>query len=703
MFENLHWIGAAPSEYERTKSQPGTHIVAAFFSLEADVEAVPEKLAIQITGRSQYKLFVNGEPVIFGPLRSRAEQAVVDEPDIAPWLKSGKNRITVQAMSYPSHPVSKKHEGPSNCYADDSGPGIAVSGMIGNTDMSLAVNWKALIDDSMDFDDYFAFLAGPTEKVDLGRRGELAECLADAPCPVYLEESSANFTGERLGRRFEKRLIPPLYRKERFYADNWDTDEKGSISKEAAAEISSAKTKEAVFRRIAPQSTLHFVVDAGELTTAYPHFVFSGGKGSRVRITYAECFTVYGEGWNPEKRIRDDRTGFLNGCYDELTVSGNDETYEPFRFRTFRFMRIDVETAEEALEITLPSCTETAYPLVNDKRPAFSDAKKEKLYDVALRTLQLCMHDTYEDCPYYEQLQYASDSRLEMLFTYSCSTDTRLQENGIRLFASSLLPEGLTQARFPSQKLQVITGFALYFVLMLEDYIRETGNAEKMERYMPVAEQIIENFLRNRTDTGLIAAQGFDRGYWEYWDWTDEWNRSGTPNAILERGVSTLENLVFIYTVQSLSRILPLYHRSDLAKRYADEAKELKKLVKEQCWDAQKGLFAEAPGFPEYSQHSQIFAVLTDLVSGNAAKELMEKVLTDKSLVQCSFVQRFYLFRALEKAGMYERTEALWEDWQHMIDLHCTTFPETPTWPRSECHAWSALPLYEFRTDRKQR
>jgi hypothetical protein len=66
------------------------------------------------------------------------------------------------------------------------------------------------------------------------------------------------------------------------------------------------------------------------------------------------------------------------------------------------------------------------------------------------------MHDTYEDCPYYEQLQYASDSRLEMLFTYSCSSDIRLQEYAIDLFASSMLPEGLIQSRFPSQKLHLL-------------------------------------------------------------------------------------------------------------------------------------------------------------------------------------------------------------------------------------------------------
>ena len=34
--------------------------------------------------------------------------------------------------------------------------------------------------------------------------------------------------------------------------------------------------------------------------------------------------------------------------------------------------------------------------------------------------------------------------------------------------------------------------------------------------------------------------------------------------------------------------------------------------------------------------------------------------------------------------------------WIRLLDEHCTTCPETPANSRSECHAWSALPMYEF-------
>ncbi len=675
---DLHWIGIAEEYYRAEGFQPGKEIVSAFFACSVRLKKAEKRVPAAITGRSQYKLFVNGKPVIFGPLRGPRYYAYVDETDLAPYLEEGDNHLLIQVMSYPGKPSARKYEGPSNAFADDGGPAIAVSGIIGDTDLSDNANWTCWFDRSMGYNDYELFLAGPTEFVDFSRYvpdPQLIHPVSD------LEPAAYTITGERLGRSFEKRPIPYLYRKERVFSD-FDFGADSSLHQESV-------------RVIPKETTASFVLDAGELTTAYFRAGISGGKGSAVRFTYAECyFTELGpmKALKSPKGYRDDPSGVLDGVFDEIRPDGEERIYEPFRFRTFRFVNVEIETKEEALTLRILPFVETAYPLENKKRPAFTDPKMEKLYDVALRTLQLCMHDTYEDCPYYEQLMYASDSRLEMLFTYKCSGDTRLAEYAIGLFASSLLPEGFIQSRFPSEKLQIIPGFSLYFIMMLEDYINETGCPEKMAPYIPAAEKIIETFLSKRTESGMIAPQG----YWEYYDWTIQWDgHRGVPNGILS-GESTLENLLFVCGCQSLIRILPLFHRSELAAHYSGECEKLLKLIREREFDPERGLLKEAADLPEYSQHSQIFGVLTGLFEGEEAKEVMEKVLTDDSLILCSFVQRFYLFRALEKAGIYDRTEALWADWQHMIDLHCTTFPETPYMPRSECHGWSALPLYEF-------
>ena len=142
--------------------------------------------------------------------------------------------------------------------------------------------------------------------------------------------------------------------------------------------------------------------------------------------------------------------------------------------------------------------------------------------------------------------------------------------------------------------------------------------------------------------------------------------------------------------------------REDLARHYQAECEKLLALVEERCFVLERGLYKEGPATEEYSQHTQIYAVLAGLARGEKARALMEKVLADKSLIPCSFMQGYYLFRALEKAGMYHCTEPLWQTWQDFLDLHCTTFPETPYDPRSDCHGWSALPLWEFAEHKEE-
>ena len=56
----------------------------------------------------------------------------------------------------------------------------------------------------------------------------------------------------------------------------------------------------------------------------------------------------------------------------------------------------------------------------------------------------------------------------------------------------------------------------------------------------------------------------------------------------------------------------------------------------------------------------------------------------------------YYLFRALEAAGRYSYAPKVFDGWEKMLDLHCTTWCENPDNPRSECHAWSSAPTYEL-------
>ena len=114
------------------------------------------------------------------------------------------------------------------------------------------------------------------------------------------------------------------------------------------------------------------------------------------------------------------------------------------------------------------------------------------------------------------------------------------------------------------------------------------------------------------------------------------------------------------------------------------------------CWDPARHLIADTPTRQHFSQHANILAVLSGAVPTANEKKVMESVLHDTSLAQCSYYFRFYLFRALKKAGLGDDYLKQLGPWRQMLDLGLTTWAETPEPTRSDCHAWSAHPNFDL-------
>ena len=92
--------------------------------------------------------------------------------------------------------------------------------------------------------------------------------------------------------------------------------------------------------------------------------------------------------------IRTDwQNGFLHGFTDTIRLSGNGiaefpEEYTPFWWRTFRYLRLEIETGENPLTICNLDYTETGYPLEVKTEVSTSDESLTDIWDISLRSLR---------------------------------------------------------------------------------------------------------------------------------------------------------------------------------------------------------------------------------------------------------------------------------------------------------------------------
>ncbi|HUM84998.1 MAG TPA: hypothetical protein PLN48_14730 [Lachnospiraceae bacterium] len=228
---------------------------------------------------------------------------------------------------------------------------------------------------------------------------------------------------------------------------------------------------------------------------------------------------------------------------------------------------------------------------------------------------------------------------------------------------------------------------------MLLEYWEHTGDIKILRRYYFDCRTILEAFRRCiDTNTGLLGATGF----WDFVDWQSAWNEnSGQPGA-LKKGPSTVMSLMLACALEDTARIGELAGFQAEAKEYRVQKETLLQAVRKYCFDGIRGMFREGPSYPEFYQGTQSWAVLAGAISGNEAVTALRNSVESEDVLKCTFSTSFEFFRACEKTGCYELTERQLQLFIDLTEEHCTTVPETPVHSRSECHGWSALPIYEL-------
>lgn len=642
-----------------------------------ELHTKPSSFVVHLSGDQRYRLLVNGTPACFGPARGDLRNWNYETIDLAPFLKAGKNILAVQLWNMGS-----------------GAPAAQISYqtafiMQGDTDKESIVNtnssWKIIRNDGY-FPEPFppsrlaSYIVGSCDSVDFKKYpfGWENADFDDQDWKSPVAELKHRYYNEK--RRLVPRSIPMMEEKE---------EPVTGIVRTEGLPASIVKTYAGNGRINIPANAKATVLfDIKNMTTAFPEIRFSEGNGAKVRITYAESLF-------DAKNLKGNRSQVegkkIKGYYDVfLPDGGNDRLFRPLWTRTFRYIQFDIITGDEPLILNKLTSVFTAYPFKQNGSFTADDPLLNNIWTVGWRTARLCANETYMDCPYYEQLQYVGDTRIQALISLYVSGDDRLIRNAIEQFHQSQIPDGLTADAYPAGGSKIIPPFSLFWVSMIHDYYRYRDDPKFINRYQVSIEAVLKWFeIQINPQTQLLGKLG----YWNFVDWS--FPKKGIPPGGMT-GNSAILSLQYVYTLEQAAEIFRVSN-SQKAAYYLALAQKMKKAVFDACYDQQTGMLADTPEKNSFSQHANIWAILTDCVPNASQKSLMEKLMKDSSLTQTSLYYRFYFTRALKKSGMGNLYANTLQPWEEMLALGLTTFPETsaPT-VRSDCHAWSASPCYDF-------
>ncbi len=452
---------------------------------------------------------------------------------------------------------------------------------------------------------------------------------------------------------------------------------------------------------VAPHSKRRVIVDLQDYYLGYPQMVSSGGKGSLVRLHWAEALSEQDRDATLSTQLRTkgnrdiiDGKHFI-GIGDIFEPDGGGgRSFQTLWYEAGRFLELYVETADDALVIESLFFHETRYPHHCESYFECSDPQLGRIVPIARRTLEMCSHETYMDCPYYEQLQYAGDTAVDLLINYVTTRDDRLARQAMLAFDYSRQSNGLTLGRYPSRSPQIIAPFSLAWIRMVYDYAHWKNDLEFVERRMTGVRGVLDAFTRLITSDGLVAAP---MG-WNFQDWVPAWETGGSHTGIPpagHAGMSGILNWQAIIAFQQAAQLESLVGQTEMAE-YHRRVADLIAAAMGSFWDQDRALYADDLGRTHFSEHSQSLAILSGRLDAHHRALVGHNLLTDPNLTRVTFYFAFYLFEAYRLLGRVDRMIQRLSPWVDMTALGLRTTPETPEPTRSDCHSWSAHPLFHF-------
>ena len=437
----------------------------ANFFFEAEVDAIPSSAVAEISCETRYWLFVNGELVVFegGLFReSSPGNGYFDTVDLAPYLKAGKNEITLHVWYY-------GNGGRNNHYCEKPGLLLACDalGLYSSADTLCYVDAA-----------YYTPSSEPTSYLYGGDHTAYnATVKPFSYCPTREGAGKAVVSGQYGDAPWgipEARPVPLLFFTDRIPCEAAREGDTYTVSLPYAMQFSPYIKVRAVGGEVLDLRSDRYAVHGGPGDTAHSYY---GHRGEYV------C------------RAGEQEFEMLDWIYGEKLICRVPDTVE-------------------VLEL---GYRESGYDAAITATFRCDDPAANRLFEKCVRTLKVCMRENYMDCPDRERGQWIGDVSVQ-----APQIAYVLDKNGLLLLRKAIFDfirlrkgdilmgnvPGDCCCELPSQSLNAISEWG-----MISSYYQATGDASVLELSFEPAVAYLK--LWETDADGVVIPR---QGHWEWYD-----------------------------------------------------------------------------------------------------------------------------------------------------------------------------------------
>ena len=645
-FEKSKWIWtdaeALPDEYAEFIEQ---------------VDFFGKKAEIYISSDSNYTVYVNGSLAAFGQYADFPYMKVYDCIDLSGYMRQGKNVIAIRVWYYGIPTTSTYYPGTAGLIYSLYSDGALTA---------------------------YSSARTPSRK-----------------SPTFVSHKCKGITMQ-LGLSFE-------YDSKR--ADAWmlgEADEKYPFTNSREIDISpkmrprtclptefgeTVRGREISGNGITPMSRCGRIFDLGREAVGFISLKFKAESDSPVTVAFGEHIV--------DGHVRRE-VGGRDFSFVYHPTRGEINYYmNAFRRFGCRYIELISDAPITDAEVYLRS---VIYPTVRREYPDSLTLAEQKIYDACVYTLECCMHEHYEDCPWREQALYTMDSRNQMLAGYYAFGEYLFPKANLELIAEDNRPDGLLSICYPVKRDFAIPSFSLHFITECEEYLKYSSDEELIRRIYPKIEKTLNTFISRIDGTGLVKSfEG--KNMWNFYEWED--GLDGEICSGKEALPTRYDALINTLLSYAISRMISINERLGFDTDSLVKTKNaINRAINAHFYNDGAGLYETAEGTGHYAKLTNALAILSGAAEGEVARAIAERLATDSTLVDASLSMRAFLYDALISVDKDRYSAFVLADIERiytpMLKTGNNTVWETELGESdfdnagSLCHGWSAIPIYYF-------